>query len=331
MIQPTLDKYTRDWSKYNQALTREGIIFMRLLDEIASQVKRRRIRRRGRPHVNTKDIIFAMVLKLYTRMPARQLTSQLVLAKSMNYMKQVPHFNTVLNYLRFKTLTPILKELLTISSLPLKVIETRFAVDSTGFSTDQYKKWFHARSNKGIVKDFVKAHAMCGVLTNVVTSLEVTEGYSGDSPEFPKLVSKTSENFKISEVSADKAYSARSNLDLVSKLGAYPYIPFRRRASKKSRGSLVWKRMLTLFLEEGKKFYKHYHLRSNIESTFSAIKGRFGSRLYTRNIVSQRNELYLKCICYNLVVLVKGLFELDLRVDLNKCASQLNENKLVIS
>ena len=42
-----------------------------------------------------------------------------------------PHFNSVSNYLSDPTLTEVLKGLVTTSSLPLKAVETDFAVDAS--------------------------------------------------------------------------------------------------------------------------------------------------------------------------------------------------------
>jgi hypothetical protein len=56
-------------------------------------------------------------------------------AHKKGFISKTPHFNTIFNYLEDPKLTPILREMITISSLPLKDIETDFAVDSSGFSS----------------------------------------------------------------------------------------------------------------------------------------------------------------------------------------------------
>ncbi len=53
---------------------------------------------------------------------------------------------------------------------------------------------------------------MCGVKTNVVTAVEITDCYKGDSPQFKPLVDATAENFTLRQVSADKAYLERPQL-----------------------------------------------------------------------------------------------------------------------
>ena len=55
----------------------------------------------------------------------------------------MPHFNSVNRYIANPELPPVLTGLVTASSLPLKAVETDFAVDSSGFSTCRYVRWFN--------------------------------------------------------------------------------------------------------------------------------------------------------------------------------------------
>jgi len=47
-------------------------------------------------------------------------------------------------------------------------------------------------------------------------------------------------------------------------------------------------------------FYKHYHKRSNVESTFSMIKKKFGSSVRAKTSVAQVNEVLCKVLCHNI-------------------------------
>ena len=49
-------------------------------------------------------------------------------ARAKGYISKAPHYNSIIKYLEMPDLTPILRELITESSLPLKVVETDFAV-----------------------------------------------------------------------------------------------------------------------------------------------------------------------------------------------------------
>lgn len=200
------------------------------------------------------------------------------------------------------------------SSRPLSDIETAFAVDSSGLSTNRYARWIETKYGKGKVinnKDWIKVHIMCGVKTNIVTAVELSGPNTGDSPRFKPLVLATSNNFVMNEVSADKAYSAEDNLKLVQSKQAMPYIDFRSNASAGNRRSgSTWKRMYNFYQYNQEWFYQHYHKRSNVESTFSMIKAKFGGSLRSKTRMAQYNEALCKILCHNICMVIQSMYEL---------------------
>jgi hypothetical protein len=62
-----------------------------------------------------------------------------------------------------------------LSSLPLKGIEQHFAVDSSGFSTCRFVRWFNKKYGREVDnREWVKVHLMCGVETKIVASVDVS-------------------------------------------------------------------------------------------------------------------------------------------------------------
>ena len=57
-------------------------------------------------------------------------------------------------------------------------------------------------------------------------------------------------------------------------------------------------------------FLQHYHKRSNVETTFSMIKAKFGQRLRSKTLTAQINEALCKVLCHNLCVLIQSAHEL---------------------
>ena len=78
------------------------------------------------------------------------------------------------------------------------------------------------------------------------------------------------------ELSADKAYLSNDNLTAVEEVGAVPYIPFKNN-SRGTGNSDAWRHMWHTFEARNDEFLAHYHKRSNVESTFSMVKRKFGS------------------------------------------------------
>ena len=316
------------WTAYDQAKTSEKLMLMNLLGELSGILRFEEASRVGRPRNDLYEMVFCLALKTYSKLPCRRLISDLEIAKRMELITHVPHFTSIMNYFRSSEITPVLQELIRLSSLPLKQVESDFAVDSSGFSTSSFGRWFdHKFGKESERRIYRKAHIMIGVKTNIVTSVEVTKGECGDSLLFEPLVNSTSQRFDIAEVSADRAYSARPNLELVNRIGGVPYIPFKSSTTGKAVGSMIWAKMFEYFKNHKQEFFEHYHKRSNVESTFMMIKQKFGSNLVTKSFAAQQNEILCKILCHNLAVLIQEYFEQNLQITFSTQAQKANEIK----
>jgi len=315
--------YSQEWTAYNQAQRNEKSQFLALLFELCQNIVEPP-QTMGRPRALISDIIFASCLKMYSGLSGRRNQSDLREALQRGYLSKPLHYNTISKYLEREELTPILKQLIIECSRPLNIVETAFAVDSSGFSTGVNQKWSEAKwgnvrtiygekqPNQVNRRDWIKVHLMCGVQTNIVTSVEITHAHAGDSPQFESLVETTSQSFSMFEVSADKAYSSAKNLQLVVMKGAKPYIPFRSNAKPNNDSPSVWKRMFHYFSYNQEAFMSHYHCRSNVETTFSMIKRKFGERLRSKTETAQRNEVLCKILAHNLCCVIQSMYELGI-------------------
>jgi len=309
--------YGQEWHTYNQAQTHETEHFLRLLHELCNGIEQP-VYKFGRPRLALSDVIFALVYKSYCMMSGRRLTSDLLEARNDGFMDKAPHYNSAFRYLENPKLTSILKGLIEQSASPLKAVETDFAVDSSGFSTSTYRRWFDHKYGKERSKQtWVKTHIMCGVKTHVVTSVEADPYESADNPQFAPLISQTAKTFDIKEVSADKAYSSKRNLKATQMLGATAYIPFKSNAAVQGNTSYndmndIWNRMWHFYNFNREVFLQHYHKRSNVETTFSMIKAKFGTAVKAKTPTAQVNEVLCKILCHNICVLIQSIYELGL-------------------
>jgi transposase len=73
----------------------------------------------------------------------------------------------------------------------------------------------------------------------------------------------------------------------------------------------AWRTLWHLYNLRRDEFCAKYHARSNVESTFSAIKRVWGDTLRSRTRVAQTNELLLRVIVHNIVCLIHSMLELD--------------------
>lgn len=302
--------YKQNWTAYNRAQTNETERVAELLAGLCRGIVQPK-QTKGRPRLALADIVFSAVFKVYATVSGRRATSDLKAWQEKGYLTRTPHYNSVFTYLEDASLTTILKSMIEESAAPLKAVETNFAVDASGFTTCRFARWYDAKyGDSGKERVWLKAHLMVGVQTNVVTSVEVTPGSANDSPYLPQLATATAKRFAVKEVSADKAYLSRANVATIDRLGAVPYIPFKSNTT--GDGPDLWRKLYHYFQFNRDDFLAHYHKRSNVETAFSMLKGKFGDSLRAKTETAQTNELLCKVLCHNLCVLVMAIYELGI-------------------
>lgn len=206
----------RKWTHYNAAQSEEKTRFVALLSDLCGTVAQPEQTGKGRPRLPLSDMVFASAYKVYVGFSSRRFTSDLREAFVEGHVNSTPHFNSVSRYISDPALTDVLKDLIAASSLPLKAIEADFAVDSSGFSTCRYVRWFNRKYGREVDnREWVKVHLMCGVNTKIVTAVDVSGWAANDTTYFVPLLERTAAHFGIREVSADKAYLSRKNLSAV--------------------------------------------------------------------------------------------------------------------
>jgi transposase len=305
----------QNWSAYNKSQIEEKEQFMALLKGLLETIPEQHRLGRGRPNMPVRDQLFASALKVYSQFSLRRFRTDLKIAKWMGYTDNVLCYSTVGKFMERKDITPVLYELVEKSALPLKDIEDKFATDSSGFRTTKFSEYCVEKHNTKREHEFLKAHICTGVHMNIISACKITDENGADCPELIPLATTTHNNgFTIAEMSADKAYSSRDNLDYISSIEGRAYIPFKSSATGKAKGSVEWKRMYHFFMYNREEFLQHYHLRSNVESTFFMLKAKFNDMLKSKLRTAQINELLLKILCHNIVVVNSAINEFGITV-----------------
>ncbi len=313
MERPT---YTQNWAAYNAAQTKEKEYFLRLLKELCAGIESPKCKK-GRPRLPLSEVVYACVTKVYTTFSGRRASTDIRDCQMHGHLNHAPHYNSISNYLAQDELTPILTKLISISAAPLKALESQFAADSTGFSTCVYDRWFdHKYGKAGEAQRrqrWLKAHAMVGTLTHVVTSVEITESYVADTTMLPDLLAGSAKYFDMKEVSADKGYLSNQNLMTIEAFGATPFVPFK--VDSTGTGTSAWEKLWHMFWFKRDQFLEHYHRRSNVESTFSALKRKIGGSVRSKNFRAQVNEVLCKILAYNITVLIHEMHESGIEIE----------------
>jgi hypothetical protein len=98
---------------------------------------------------------------------------------------------------------------------------------------------------------------------------------------------------------------------------ATPYIPFKTSTVVPEESLSMWARMYHLFMFNRDVYLEHFHKRSNVESTFSMAKGKFGAAVKSKSDVGQGNEVLAKVLWHNVCVLVQAMHELGIEPAFN--------------
>lgn len=298
----------KDWSAYNASQHHEKEYFERLARALCAEIPQPpRKPGPGRNARLLRDLAFATLMKIYLMLSGRRMRTDLNACAAKGYLTHVGHENCVFNFLGDAATTPLFTSLVERSSASLRMIEAgQYAIDSTGFSTAVYDRWFSQKHGQLCSQNtWVKLHVMVGTVTHAVTSAVVTS--RSDDSQLPELLRRTLVHHDVRELSADKAYSTHDNHEVLERFGIEPYIAFQDHAVVNAKYP-IWSRHLCEFLFNLDKFKQHYHRRSNVESTFDMIKARFGATVAMRRPTAQANEVLAKCVAHNLCCMVKAIF-----------------------
>jgi len=308
--------YPQNWPAYHVAREHEKEYALRLLHALCAGIPAPP-KKRGRPPIPIGDAVYAAAMYVYTGDSCGRAMSDIRASNQVGLIQRVPCRNSVHNIVESEKLRPLLRDLVEESAKPLRGIERSFAVDGTGFTTDATVTYRSAKygnegdEEKKAKKVVVKMHAMVGVRTNAIVAVDVSDGSANDSPFYRPLLKRAWENgfeLRKADISADKAYLSHENLAYTEELEATPYIPLK--SNTLGTGSAAMERLYHRFSAENDTFLMKYHLRSNVESTNSAIKRILGGSVRSKLQSAQFNEVLLKALCFNLGRLVHAMFEI---------------------
>lgn len=307
--------YPQMWHEYTASQVNEGRLFKVLLKDLVENVQEQPYTF-GRPKTPLKIALFCAIDKVYSMQSSRRAHSRYKDAEEKAQITKAPSYNVINITLEREDITPMLRNLLHITAMPLRSVETRFSPDSTGFRTTQFNEYCKEKHNTRKEHKWIKCHAITGNTTNVIADAIITDKDGADSPQFIPLVNTTAElGFNMNEVSADKAYNSIDNYNAVQEIGGTAYIPYRSNITARSNTghrARLWRKMFHYFQLNQEDFLAHYHNRSNVETTFWAVKAKLGDCLKGKTFASQINELLCKLIAYNITVLISAMYELKI-------------------
>jgi len=314
--------YSQDWHVYEKACSQEKLMFLKILkDSVDNLTIDQEYKGNGRPPAHYRDVIKSLCIKSYNNYSSWRTESELRIARAMGVIDYIPKRSTLIKYMQHPKVTSILHKLYKVIAEPLSHVEVFFAADATGISNKygntRWMKIRHTTKEGKHKREYSKLHIISGCKTNVICSARITRGSVHESPLFKTLLDDTARIFNVKEVSADAGYLSKDNVKAIAKVGASPYIMGKKNVNVPNTSNNAWGLMLRLWKKHQMYFAEHYHKRSNVESTFGALKRKFGDFCRCKKPESQENEILSRIVCYNAVILAEALLNYNLPTTLN--------------
>ena len=204
-------------------------------------------------------------------------------ARALIRLTKVPDHSTLVKFHK-RMKAPLIDSLLC-----KKKVKTS-AIDGSGFETScmsyHYANVWN-RKDKRKYRSYLKISIAICTDSQYVLSQKIRIGPRNDHIDFENVM----KNVRCKYVLADKGYDSKKNRYFVLRdMRAYPHIPYRKNSGKTYE-------KIGVPIKFDKKIYNQ---RSKVETVFSVIKRKYGSHILSKSFESQKKELLLRLVAYNI-------------------------------
>lgn len=247
--------------------------------------------------------LFLLVYKQFRKFTYEEiltdLADNLTLRVYLGFSK-LPHYSTLIKFtkkLSYKILDKLVLAFKKIVPTPQKV-----AIDATGFGLDNASQHYCKRIGRPYHKrPFMKATFIVDIKTYIILLCKMRKSHRHDTKDAKPLVQKLALHYQPDVLYADRGYDDNNFFKLVyEKLKAYPMILQKNLDVPKHKRTGEYRKMTFDVFD-----YGEYLQRNKIETGNSMIKRRFGSRAKSRICKTQKVDLILRVIAYNIDRLIR--------------------------
>ncbi len=250
--------------------------------------------------------IFLLVAKENTTYGYRKFIESLYDSKIPQYisLKKIPHFTTLQKFAS-RLSAKILKKLIFMTKNLFKNQGTFFGVDSTGMELDHASSHYCKRINREKpVKGFVNFNALSDLHNKIILVTKIRKKRRHDCIDFMPMFNKI-KHLDFDYFVADKGYDSEKNHKAVFESGKQSLISLKNMNLPIRLTGGRYRKKAKREFEQGL-----YTQREITESIFSAIKRKYGSKLKARKFKTQKIELLLIILSYNIEIAIRSLFKM---------------------
>ena len=220
------------------------------------------------------------------------------------YLNKIPHFTTLQKFAS-RLSAKILKKLILMTRNLFKMQGTIFGADSTGMELDHASAHYCKRiDRKKPVKGFVNFNAISDLHNKIILATKIRKKRRHDCSDFMPMFNKI-KHLDFDYFVADKGYDSELNHKAIFEAGKHSLISMKRQKLPIHRTKGRYRKLAKRKFEHGL-----YTQRELTESIFSAIKRKYGSKLKARKFKTQKIELLLIILSYNIEIAIRNIFEM---------------------
>lgn len=266
--------------------------------------------------VNIHDGLFMQVHKSkFHRISNKKYISDVLpsLISPTRYIRKIYSESTITRYFRECDCIQLLHDMIVKSAIDIQPFEDNFAIDGTGFSTNIKNDYYAGKHHNGKKEtEWVNLQALTPVRSSLVVVPYIYFKYESDERVGINILIKEAQDvgYTIDRLSADKLYGSKDARKWLHDNGvAHFYCEFKDNVNPPNDDdNSQWAVEFRFWRDHKDEFDKLYHVRSNVESVFSAIKCRTGEEVTSRTMSGYFKEVYAKILVYNIYGMITQLF-----------------------
>lgn len=266
--------------------------------------------------VNIHDGLFMLVHKAkFQKISNRQYGEEVLpsLISPKQYVRKVYSESTLSRFFRTCDCISILHDMIIKSAFDIQPFEDNFAIDGTGFSTNIKNDFYAGKHHEGKKEiDWVNLEALVPVRSSLVVVPYLYFKYESSEKKSGRIIIEEAQElgYNIDTLSADKYYTSKETRQWVHDRGIpHFYCKFKDNVKPpKDDDDSQWAIEYRFWRDHQDEFNKLYHVRSNVESVFSAIKCRTGEEITSKTMSGYFKEVYAKILVYNIYGMITQLF-----------------------
>jgi len=249
--------------------------------------------------------LFLLVAKENTNFGYRKFVEYLYDSKIPEYisLNKIPHFTTLQKFAS-RLEAKLLKKLIFMTRNLFKKQGTFFGADSTGMELDHASAHYCKRINRTKpVKGFVNFNAISDLYNKIILATKIRKKRRHDCSDFMPMFNKI-KHLDFDYFVADKGYDSEINHKAIFESGKHSLISLKNQKLPIRLTKGRYRKLAKRNFEQG-----IYTQREITESIFSAIKRKYGSKLKARKFKTQKIELLLIILSYNIERAIRNIIK----------------------